>query len=65
VNSGLIEVEIDVDSGAIGRGVVRGVPELGAGAGVGVDGGTGAGAGVGEFGSEFESEPFARLSGVD
>jgi hypothetical protein len=38
---GLIDVEIDVDSGAISRGVVRGDFPVGVGVGVGVDVGVG------------------------
>src|SRR5262245_9592529 len=54
VKSGRIDVEIDVDSGAISRGVVRGDPDPGVvpRVGVGVDVGT------------LESDPVAALSGV-
>ncbi len=53
LKSGLIEVEIDVDSGEMSRGAVRGEPEPGGGVGGGGCSGVGVGVGddVGSLGS--------------
>jgi hypothetical protein len=68
VKRGLIEVEIEDDSGAISRGAVRGEPEPVVGVGVGVEGGIGVGAeGVDEVGvgvGNFGSAGAATMSGA-
>jgi hypothetical protein len=70
VKSGLIDMEMAVDSGAMSRGAVRGDPDPGVGVagvdvGVGVGSAVGVGLDVGVNVGSFGLEPATGLSGVD
>ena len=65
VKSGLIDMEIDVESGAMSRGAVRGDPDPGVGVtGVAVGVGSAVGAGV-EVGVAFDVGVSVGTSGLD